>query len=98
MDQEMPDKTTIDTFKDLMNEIVYSWEYPTYDLQKDSDGNFYLNKLYISPTEVSYKTSNYNLAPGVFEDLERFYRFLQSTNPVVKKCEEEREPKVFRRG
>ena len=76
----MNDTQKIDTFKDLLNEIMWSWQYPMYDLIKHNDGNFSLNKLYIKPYEASYKTELYELAPGVFEDLERFYDFLQTVD------------------
>lgn len=69
----------INSFKELLAEISWSWEYPHYDLERTEDGNFVLNKLYITPTEVAYKTELYTLAPGVFMDLERFYTFLQTT-------------------
>jgi hypothetical protein len=69
----------IHCFKELMNEIAWSWLYPSHEFVKDEKGNFYCNKLYITPTEVSYKLERYELAPGVFEDVERFYEFLEGT-------------------
>ncbi len=69
----------ISSFQELLNEILWSWEFPNYRLEKDEKGNFYLNKLYIAPDHVSYKTENWELASGVFEHVERFYEFLKST-------------------
>jgi hypothetical protein len=68
------------SFKELLNELSWSWQFPTYDLERDEDGNFYINKLYINPEKVTYKTDSYELAPGVFKDLERFYDFLKTTD------------------
>lgn len=70
---------TITTFKDLFYEISYSYDYSQYDFIKHDDGTYSLNKLYITPTTVSYKTSNWNLAPKVFKQFEEFYEFFQST-------------------
>lgn len=67
----------ISSFKELMTEISYSWEYPTYDIYKYDNGMYSLNKLYITKTTVEYKTDTYELAPGVFESFERFYKFLK---------------------
>lgn len=68
----------ISSFKDLLNEIGYSWEYPAYDLVKHEDG-YELNKLFITQDRVTYKMEEWTLAPGVYEELERFYNFLQGT-------------------
>jgi hypothetical protein len=76
----------IDTFKELLGEIFYSYEYPHYQLTRHADGNFSLNKLYIKPNEASYKTELWELAPGVFDDVVRFYEFLET---VDKKSAEE---------
>lgn len=69
---------TIRSFKELLCEISWSWEYPMYDLVDEGDG-FSLNKLFITPTRVTYKTERWELAPGVYEDVRRFYEFLKST-------------------
>ena len=69
----------ISSFKELLNEIMWSWEYPSYDFDKDEKGNFHLNKLYITPIDVTYKLEHWELAPGVFEEVQRFYEFLEST-------------------
>lgn len=75
---------TIETFKELMDEIVYSWTWQEYDqLRREvcpetGVPSFTLNKLYISPTEVQYKTENCKLAVGVFDKLEEFYKLLCS--------------------
>ena len=71
------DIPVISSFKELMNEIGYSWEYPMYDLVKHSDGHYSLNKLYIEPDRVSYKTSNWYLTEEAFAEFEAFYNFLE---------------------
>ena len=83
--EEFPPRYKIETFKDLLNEIAWSWQYPMYDLEKHENG-YSLNKLFITRTEVTYKTDVEDLAPGVFDDLEAFYEFLQT---VDKKSPEE---------
>lgn len=72
----------INSFKDLMDHISWNWDYPTYELKRDKDGSFYLNKLYIRRYCVSYKEYNYSLAPHIFDEVIRFYEFLQSTNDM----------------
>lgn len=70
---------TIETFRQLMDEITYSWE-PGYELERharDDHWAFSLNKLFITPTEVSYKLERWRLASGVFEKLETFWQLLQ---------------------
>jgi hypothetical protein len=76
---EFPNNQTITSFEDLLNEFCWSYEFPSYKFIKDEKGNFYLNKLYIAPDHMSYKTTYWNLAPGVFKHVERFYEFLLST-------------------
>ncbi len=78
----------INNFKELLNEISWSWEFPHYDLQQDGERGFILNKLYITPTEVSYKCELHELAPGVFEDVKRFYDFLKATERLNVSSEE----------
>lgn len=68
---------TIHTFKELMDQIVWSWESP-YELIKDEKGCFHLNKLSIEPHYVIYKMETYALSPGVFQQLEQFYRLLNT--------------------
>jgi hypothetical protein len=75
----MEEKATMEkitSFKELMNEIAYSWDW-NYEFSFDEQENyFYLNKLCISPDRVSYKLENWELAPGVFEDVKAFYKLL----------------------
>lgn len=68
----------IKNFKELLDEIAWSWQYGVYELEKHEDG-YSLNKLFITRDRVTYKLENWELAPGVYEDLERFYEFLKST-------------------
>jgi hypothetical protein len=69
------DMPIISSFKELMNEISWSWNYPEYEFIK-YDGGYVLNKLYIEPDCVKYKTDTWYLSPGVYEDFEAFLRFL----------------------
>jgi hypothetical protein len=78
----LEERSRFGTFKELMNEIAYSMDF-NYDLTeyRDDEGNiesYNLNKLYILPTEVSYKTDRWDLAPGVFEKVTEFYKLLNS--------------------
>lgn len=72
----MYNEGTITSFKELLNEILWSWDFPQYDLEKTEEGNFVLNKLYIEPVRASYKTQEWILAPGVFTEVEKFYNLL----------------------
>lgn len=74
----------IKSFKELLNEIAWSWQYPVHDLHyNEKDNRFWLNKLSIMPDKLEYKGDYSELAPGVFEELKKFYMFLKSTE---KKC------------
>lgn len=66
----------ISSFKELLNEILWSWDYPQYDLVKTEKGHFVLNKLYIAPDHATYKTHYWELDQSVFIEVERFYDFL----------------------
>lgn len=67
------------TLKDLLNEFSYSWYYPDYDILKCEDG-YSLNKLFIAPDKVTYKTEAWTISPKAYADFERFYEFLQTTD------------------
>lgn len=71
----------INTFAELFEHIVYDWGFgDKRNLVRESDGNFYCNKTYISPTELSYKTERYEITnEAVFKKLEKFYELLQTT-------------------
>jgi hypothetical protein len=62
-----------------MNWLVYCWDHP-YQLERHGE-SFVLNKLYIDKDFLSYKTERYEMAPGVFEDLEEFYEILYRGKP-----------------
>lgn len=70
----------ISSFKELLNEIAWNWEYPTYDFELYEDGTLVLNKLYISHKSAKYKTEQYVLAPEVYEKALAFYYFLQDND------------------
>lgn len=71
----MENEAKITTFKELMDEVSYSWDH-NYEIHKTEEGNYVLNKLYISPTLVTYKTWSWDLSPGVFEKFEKFMELL----------------------
>jgi len=71
----------ISSFKDLMNEIAYSWSYPDHELKRDEQGNFHINNLFIGRNEkgefiVAYKQMYWDLAESVMNDLRLFYEML----------------------
>lgn len=69
---------TIQTFKQLMNEIGWSWCYPDHDF-KQNGSLFSLDKLTIEPGYVSYKTGKVKLSDKAYKDFENFIIFLKST-------------------
>jgi hypothetical protein len=71
----------ITNFLDVFDEIAYDWE-SQYGMTKHSDGTFSINKLYIGPDYMSYKTQHWTLGPGVFEKVEKFYNLLYPSNSV----------------
>lgn len=78
----MEDKNKIITFKDLFEHIVYDWGFDSdkINLYKDEEGNFHINKTYITPEELTYKTERYTISnPLIFKKLEKFYELLQET-------------------
>lgn len=62
-------------FKEVMDWIAWDWDY-SYTLSKDKNGNFYVNKLYIEPNALSYKTECYELAEGLFERVQALYEVI----------------------
>jgi hypothetical protein len=71
----------ITNFIEVFNEIAYDWE-SQYGMTKHTDGTYSINKLYIGPDGMSYKTSNWVLGPGVFEKVEKLYNLLYPQNSV----------------
>lgn len=65
----------INDFKEVFDWICYDYEQK-YGFNRDSDGNFYFNKLYISKDLLAYKTENYSLAPGLYEKVDCLYSLL----------------------
>jgi hypothetical protein len=71
-------KTTmneIDNFIDIFEWITYDIDQ-NYTLNKDSKGNFYVNKLYIEPNYLTYKTECASIKDGLFEQVEELYQLL----------------------
>lgn len=71
-----PTGEKITTFKEIMDWITYDWDY-NYSLNKDSEGNFYVNKLYIEPEYLTYKTECYELEDGLFNRVEMLYEVIK---------------------
>lgn len=75
--KRFPNIDKILTFKEIFNWINYDFEDPHYTLNKDNEGNFYVNKLYIEPKYLTYKTECAELEEGLFEKVEQLYNLLQ---------------------
>lgn len=71
----IPNSYKIETFKELMDEITYDWD-TGYNLNKDQYGNYFINKLYIEPKYVTYKTECHELEEGLFEKVEKLWELL----------------------
>ncbi len=65
----------ITDFHDVFVEICWSIEH-NYKLEKHGDA-FVVNKLTIERDRMSYKTDNWNLAPGLYEKVEKLYNTLK---------------------
>ena len=75
---ECGDIPTIGSFKELLNQFLFVWNYPNTSIIKTDEG-YVIDKLYITPESVSYKTETWDLDPTVFHEFERFLAFLDST-------------------
>lgn len=71
---------TITTFHELMDLIAYDWGFDKRNLERFPNGEFSINKTYITSTEVSYKTERWIIKnPIVYHKLNKFYELLQET-------------------
>lgn len=68
---------SINTFRELFNEIVYSWDYNSDSFIKHENGTYSLNKLLIGPDFIHYKTDTSSLDPKVFAKFEQFIDLLK---------------------
>lgn len=66
---------SIKDFKEVFEWIIYDLDI-YYNLSKDEQGNFYVNKLYIEPNYLTYKTECYKLEQGLFEKVEKLWELL----------------------
>lgn len=73
----------IETFRKLMDKIVYDWEFDKRNLIKLDDNTYQVNKTTIGRDFVDYKTEYHELASGVFEKLEMFYNLLEDNNEML---------------
>lgn len=67
---------SINSFADMMNEIAYAWD-DKYKMRRDSDGIFVVHKLYIGKNWAQYKEHYFKVAPGVYEQVEKFYEIVK---------------------
>lgn len=70
-----PNIDKITTFRDLFSWIAYDID-DNYNLTKDKEGNFFVNKLYIEPQYLTYKTECAELAEGLFEKVQELYQLM----------------------
>jgi len=68
----------IKTFREVFDWIVYDWDH-LYTLFKDKDGIYCVNKLYIGPNYLQYKTECYELAEGLYDRVGQLYKIMQET-------------------
>ena len=73
----------ITTFKELMSEIAYSYDYQYNEFSYMGDGEYCLNKLYIGPESVSYKTDYYELAPDVYQKFLVYLELLKDPDEEI---------------
>jgi hypothetical protein len=66
----------INTFSELMDEIAYSY-LDGYKFKEYTRGHWGLNKLAITPTEVSYKMDLWELDPKVYQKFLQFIELLK---------------------
>lgn len=71
----IPTGSKIVTFREVLDWIFYDWD-SLYTLSKDDKGNFYVNKLYIEPNYLTYKTECYELANGLFKKVNQLFELL----------------------
>ena len=69
--------SSITSFKELMDEIAYSFTDTKERYINLGNGDYVFNKLYISPTEVSYKTDLWKLDSKVYQKFLKFMELLE---------------------
>jgi hypothetical protein len=75
-------------FRQLMAEVCWNWQpcgEAWHEIERFPEGDFCIDKLYIGPTHVSYKTENWKISQEVFD---KFVKFYETVYPLL----EEREP------
>lgn len=75
----------ITTFREVFDYIAYDLD-SNYTLKRDDSGIFYVNKLYIGPTFVEYKTECHELESGLYEKVEKLYELLQEIHTYDKEA------------
>ena len=72
----IPNIDKITTFEEVFNWVVYDLDH-NHKLSKDNCGCYYVNKLYIEPKYLTYKTECAELADGLFGKVQLLYILLQ---------------------
>jgi len=82
-------------FREALSEILWNWQPQSsmahHQIQRDEDG-IHVDKLYLGPTTAQYKTSNWNVAPGVYEKLNLV---LDVILPLLEPHETDENPEPF---
>lgn len=69
----------IETFKELMDEICYSWDGNFPDpIVRHSDGSFSVHKLDIFPDHINYKGNITKISKQAFMGVKAFYALVET--------------------
>ena len=74
LDEFIEEDNRIRTFNELMELISYDWN--SQGMIKDKEC-YIVNKTYIEPTRVTYKTEVYNMDISVYYKVRKFYELLE---------------------
>ena len=68
----------ITTFREVFDYISYDWDNG-YTLTKNDMGIFNVNKLYIGPNFIQYKTDCHELADGLYDKVSQLYNLMDDS-------------------
>ena len=88
----------ITNLQDLLDEVMYSWDYEFATgnritkhaelMDKDNPTahpwSYSINKLYVLPNEIHYKTELTKLDPKIFYQFETIYQMMYEDAPSIK--------------
>jgi len=66
----------ITTFREVFDWIMYDWDNH-YELTKAKDGTFNVNKLYIGPNFLQYKTECYEIDKNLYNKVNQLYEIMK---------------------